>query len=743
MSPDDKQTKDGGSTSDGPKAMEEAASLLQSFGPGVKPDLLPNVVLRFLERDDETPFANDSEYFEAILAWHAALARVRSLDSGVAATFSVTQKEFANPLAAFYERGRDLRATFQDLADKLDQKRRHLLGRMESPPIIESFLDEMEANDMERRLFYFVLITASQVLVDGRKQDPRDPLHYYGSDGNTTFVPWLYVYNACADFVSLAQLMDLTAIDSKWVKERVYKRCDQPSMSINLNQMEKTAVRCLMGANLSHEQYHSLESPLLQKVLLQNKHFLETDTGKRVHAEQDPTHSSPAKKGDGRDDELDNAEDKNIHLEQKHTAVLNTLSAQLAKTSTKPRFGGDGNILQIIGQMQQEQLDATGDEPMPGQSANEKSDDSVSREKDESNFGPYRSELDYIDDQFRLVELFVELQQLKGFRDGDAKHHYRQLGARYIDPYTGRMISKDDITLRNDRDREKLDLKYQKLKKRVTARIGATEVQRGVSPRLEQLCQALELGNFERFVLLQLIRDTLDPSAARNNPTRMGGHSSFDRVDGFISAYATSLEGKMRCRKFFYKSSPLIREGIISISGQDFSSDLNNCRVVLDRRMFDYIIGQDTELSELVDGSHLYTPSERMEDIVLPMEVKDRICERALHFNAVKQKYGELEINKKITYGLGVSAHEAIRLVLQLSLETIESHTVALCFFFLANIPFLWELWNGQDDDGQRNCCEAQNESVAGQFSVSRGQFWWYHQTFVPGSEDQKGNIIL
>jgi len=660
MSSHDKKNIDGG-TSSGPKATEEAASsFLQSCGSGLKPDLLPNVVLRFLERSDDTPFANDSEYFEAIVAWHAVLVRVRTLDSAVTATFSATQKEFGNPNAAFYERGRDLRATFQDLADKLNQKRRDLLGRMETPPIIESFLDEMDANDMERRLFYFVLVTGSQVLVSARTHDAEQLNYYGGSDGSTTtFVPWLYVYDACADFVSLAQLLDLTAIDSKWVKERVYARCDQPSMSTSLNRMEKTTVRCLMGAALTHEQYHGLESPLIQKVLLGNKHFLETETGKRVHAEQDPAHSSPAKKGDGGAGDIDKAEDSGVQFEQ------NTLSEQLAKTRTKPSFGGDGNIFEIIGQMQQGKLDATGREPMPEQGTNETGSDDAGRENDESNFGPYKSELDYVDDQFRLVEAFVELQKLKGFQVGDDSasecrpFSYRQLSrpSRYVDPNTGRMMSKDEISMQNERDQEKLDLKYQKLKKRVTARIRATEVERGVSPRLEQLCQALELGNFERFVLLQLIRDTLDPSRRMNNMMAVMNLNP-DRVDAFISSYATSLEAKMRCRKFFYKSSALIREGIISLSGQDFSSDLNNCRVVLDRRMFDYIIGQDTELSELVDGSHLYTPSERLEDVVLPNEVKDRICERALHFNAVKQKYGELEINKKITYGLGVSSHK-------------------------------------------------------------------------------------
>ena len=62
--------------------------------------------------------------------------------------------------------------------------------------------------------------------------------------------------------------------------------------------------------------------------------------------------------------------------------------------------------------------------------------------------------------------------------------------------------------IKKEKDKEKLEVKYQKLKKRVAARIRATEKQRGTSPRLEQLSEALGLGTFERFVLLELIRQT-------------------------------------------------------------------------------------------------------------------------------------------------------------------------------------------------------------------------------------------
>ena len=42
--------------------------------------------------------------------------------------------------------------------------------------------------------------------------------------------------------------------------------------------------------------------------------------------------------------------------------------------------------------------------------------------------------------------------------------------------------------------------------------------------------------------------------------------------------------------------------------------------VELDRRLLDYIVGLDTEINELVDGSDLYTPSVSLGDVALPPE---------------------------------------------------------------------------------------------------------------------------
>jgi len=47
--------------------------------------------------------------------------------------------------------------------------------------------------------------------------------------------------------------------------------------------------------------------------------------------------------------------------------------------------------------------------------------------------------------------------------------------------------------------------------------------------------------------------------------------------------------------------------------------------VELDRKILDYIVGLDTEMNDLVEGSDLYTPQVSFDDVVLPKEKKELI----------------------------------------------------------------------------------------------------------------------
>jgi len=98
----------------------------------------------------------------------------------------------------------------------------------------------------------------------------------------------------------------------------------------------------------------------------------------------------------------------------------------------------------------------------------------------------------------------------------------------------------------------------------------------------------------------------------------------------------------------------MIEEGILTLSNNDdFTNDISLQQVKLDRRLFDFIIGLDTEMSELIDGSLLYKPDINVDDVILPEDTKKRILNSVLCFDKVKDIMHQTGINDKLTYGLG------------------------------------------------------------------------------------------
>ena len=50
----------------------------------------------------------------------------------------------------------------------------------------------------------------------------------------------------------------------------------------------------------------------------------------------------------------------------------------------------------------------------------------------------------------------------------------------------------------------------------------------------------------------------------------------------------------------------------------DAFQDLTGHTVHIDRRILDFVVGLDTEINEVVEGSNLYKPSATLEQLVLP-----------------------------------------------------------------------------------------------------------------------------
>lgn len=76
--------------------------------------------------------------------------------------------------------------------------------------------------------------------------------------------------------------------------------------------------------------------------------------------------------------------------------------------------------------------------------------------------------------------------------------------------------------------------------------------------------------------------------------------------------------------------------------------------VELDRRMLDFIVGLDSELSELVEGSHLYTSTVKLDRVILPERQKTHIVESVKNFEQLQKAKKKLNLDEFMSYGAGM-----------------------------------------------------------------------------------------
>ena len=65
----------------------------------------------------------------------------------------------------------------------------------------------------------------------------------------------------------------------------------------------------------------------------------------------------------------------------------------------------------------------------------------------------------------------------------------------------------------------------------------------------------------------------------------------------------------------FHCACFMIREGMIIVLNSGLTGDPMTAKVEIDRRMLDFCVGLDTEFSEIVEGSHLYYPKTKFEQV--------------------------------------------------------------------------------------------------------------------------------
>ncbi|MES1907491.1 MAG: hypothetical protein MHM6MM_000601 [Cercozoa sp. M6MM] len=259
-----------------------------------------------------------------------------------------------------------------------------------------------------------------------------------------------------------------------------------------------------------------------------------------------------------------------------------------------------------------------------GRDLDDDDEEEVDSDEEEDALKPFKNDLEYLELWFQVVRNQIDGHELENSYAHDPSA---------MDPRTAQRI-------------RELETKVRVGKKKIERRLALSEKdgKKGFVPRLEKLCRERSLCDTERDVLLILLGNTLMP-----NTVRFRGN-----VGHMLELLSKDLAQQIAMRRFFYKSSTLVKEGFVSVNALGFESDLIEAAIRVDRRVLEYCCGLEVEFGEIIDGSHLYTPNVDVENVILPAAQKDMIIGTVRNFDKFIRARKELGFDDVVQYGAGV-----------------------------------------------------------------------------------------
>eukprot|EP01117_Protostelium_nocturnum_P002988 TRINITY_DN13919_c0_g1_i1.p1 TRINITY_DN13919_c0_g1~~TRINITY_DN13919_c0_g1_i1.p1 ORF type:complete len:1057 (+),score=459.92 TRINITY_DN13919_c0_g1_i1:75-3245(+) len=252
---------------------------------------------------------------------------------------------------------------------------------------------------------------------------------------------------------------------------------------------------------------------------------------------------------------------------------------------------------------------------------------------DEIPIAPYSSDLDYLQTEAKRIAGVLQVENLEKQIQQQQSSTWGRAGDD----------SQSIIRLRQLKAKTKAIVSTCQKRLKLTIEAGPW------IPRMERMVTLRGLDDFERHVLLTLIVCNF------STDVQSLGYSRGIDVGTVLRSYAKGLEEQINKRKYFYKGSKMIKEGIIRISGGSaLDDDLITAYLTVDRRMLEFVMGIDSEFSELVEGSHLYFPKVKLDQVILSPETKKLILNTVENFEGFKRARKRMGFEETLTYGSGI-----------------------------------------------------------------------------------------
>ncbi|CAK9091963.1 unnamed protein product [Durusdinium trenchii] len=263
----------------------------------------------------------------------------------------------------------------------------------------------------------------------------------------------------------------------------------------------------------------------------------------------------------------------------------------------------------------------------------------------------YKTDLEYLVDAVELVSrkgrLYQVKQKLEEKKSSIDEDEQEDTYPSYPEPPWPRRSDAG----RERRKARELEGQVKQLNRKMQERMRLTKLSPSAwIPRLERILSSRQMNEFEKEVVILLVGLILLPHRFLQRGAGMY-HCRGEPIDvaTVLALLSPDLASQIANRKSFYKDSVLVRDHIIHVSTKGVHGDLSSCPVEIDRRMVDFIVGLDSEVHQLVDGSHLYLPQTKMESVVLPEETKTLITKTVQSLSLFKKSKQQFKLDETIS----------------------------------------------------------------------------------------------
>ncbi len=242
----------------------------------------------------------------------------------------------------------------------------------------------------------------------------------------------------------------------------------------------------------------------------------------------------------------------------------------------------------------------------------------IDQEVDEKSLSAYADNLEYLHEESRLLKMIYDLKEKQ---NDDMLIHEKE----------------------NERTMHVMQQKIEKQRNICEIRLNKS-IEKGFTPRLEKLARRMKLSVFEKNILIYLTVDKIFPKYDK----RFGEND----VKTTIMLLLDDPIQQVKAKNYFLKNARLVKTGLLKVEQNDsLNNDFFDNTVVVDNRLIEYLIGENYNISDYIEGSYLYHSSVHIDSVVLPAEIKGKVLTTINNFPSFLSAKDALKFSEIVEYG--------------------------------------------------------------------------------------------